>query len=384
MRFLTAGESHGPVLTAILEGVPAGLELIAETDIDPWLARRQGGYGRGRRMKIEQDRAQIQSGVRAGRTTGAPITLSIANNDYENWREIMSPLPGGEPRKRLVNAPRPGHADLAGGQKYNQSDLRDILERASARETAARVAVGAVAIKLLAALGIEGAGYVVGLGGIWSQQEFSWQNLSALDQSQLRCPDPEAEALMVQEIDRAASERDSLGGIIEARFRGLVPGLGSHVQWDRKLDGQLLQAAGSIPAVKGAEIGPAFDNAMRRGSEVHDPIYWSEQQGYYRESNRAGGLEGGMTTGEELVIRAALKPISTLMRPLATVEIGSHLAREAAVERSDTAAVAAASVILQSVVALVLAQAYLEQFGSDTLGDLKARVVAYQARLKAY
>ena len=296
----------------------------------------------------------------------------------------MSPLPGGEPRKRMVNAPRPGHADLAGGQKYNQSDLRDILERASARETTARVAVGAVALKLLAELGIEGAGYVVGLGGIWSQREFSWQSLSDLDQSQLRCPDPEAEALMVQEIDRAASERDTLGGVIEARFRGLVPGLGSHVQWDRKLDGQLLQAAGSIPAVKGAEIGPAFANAMRRGSEVHDPIYWSEPQGYYRETNRAGGLEGGMTTGEELVIRAALKPISTLMRPLATVEIGSHLAREAAVERSDTAAVAAASVILQSVVALVLAQAYLEQFGSDTLGDLKARVVAYQARLKAY
>ena len=316
MRFLTAGESHGPVLTAILEGVPAGLELVAQTDIDPWLARRQGGYGRGRRMKIEQDRAQIQSGVRAGRTTGAPITLSIANNDYQNWREVMDPLPGGEPRKRLVNAPRPGHADLSGGQKYDQSDLRDILERASARETAARVAVGAVAIKLLAELGVESAGYVVGVGGVWSQREFSWPNLENLDQTQLRCPDPEAEVLMVQAIDRAAAERDSLGGIIETRFRGLVPGLGSHVQWDLKLDGRILQAAGSIPADKGAEIGPAFANAMSRGSEVHDSIYWSAERGYYRKTNRAGGLEGGMTTGEELVVRAALKPISTLMRPL--------------------------------------------------------------------
>jgi len=259
-----------------------------------------------------------------------------------------------------------------------------VLERASARETAMRVAVGAVALKLLSLLGVEGVGYVPGMAGVWSRVPFSWDLLARIEASPVRMTDPEAEAEVIRRIDQAKAEGDTLGGVLEARFRGLVPGLGSHVHWDRKLDGRLAQMAMSIPAVKGVEIGPGFENAMKRGSEVHDPIFWSPERGFYRQTNRAGGLEGGMTTGEELVIRAALKPIATLMRPLPTVDVVSHEPADAARERSDTTAVPAASVILLALSAIVLAQAYLEKFGGDTMEEIQERVERYRERVRAY
>jgi len=383
MRFLTGGESHGPQLTGIVEGLPSQLPLTAE-DIDPWLKKRQGGYGRGRRMVIESDTVLFLGGVRAGRTTGAPVVLVIQNKDWRNWQEIMDPAPGNEPRKRAVTAPRPGHADLAGGLKYSQRDLRDVLERASARETAMRVAIGAIAHKLLSFFGVSSASYVVGMAGIWSQVPFSWDLRDQIEASPVRMPDPQAEAEVIRRIDAAKAEGDTLGGIIEARFSGLVPGLGSQMHYDRKLDGRIAQMALSIPAVKGVEIGEGFANAMRRGSEVHDAIYWEAERGYYRKTNRAGGLEAGMTTGEELVVRAALKPIATLMKPLPTVDIQTHEPADAARERSDVTAVPAASVILEALVAIVLAQAYLEKFGGDTLEELVERVERYRARVLAY
>ncbi len=383
MRFLTAGESHGPQLTGVIEGLPAGLPLTPD-DINPWLARRQGGYGRGRRMAIETDRVEILSGVRNGRTTGAPVTLVIRNADHRNWQEVMDPAPGPWPRKRALTAARPGHADLPGGIKYGHKDLRDVLERASARETAMRVAVGAVAHKLLAAFGVESTAHVVGLGGVWSQAPFDWARKAEIEASPVRVLDKEAEARMIEAIDRAKAAGDTLGGVIEARFRGLVPGLGSHVHWDRKLDGRIAQMVMSIPAIKGVEIGTGFANAMRPGSEVHDPIYRDDARGYYRRTNRAGGLEGGMTNGEELVVRAALKPIATLMRPLPTVDVVTHEPADAARERSDTTAVPAASVILEACVGIVLAQAYLEKFGGDTLDELVERVTRYQAHARAF
>ncbi len=383
MRFLTAGESHGPALFAIVEGLPAGLPLTEE-DLLPWLIRRQGGYGRGRRMQIEKDRARIQSGVRAGRTTGAPLTLVIENQDYRNWREIMDPSPGGEPRKRALTAARPGHADLPGGIKYGHKDLRDVLERASARETAARVAVGAVAARLLAEFGVESASFVVELGGIRAERPFAWEEKEQIYQSALYTPDPEAEAKMIAAIDAARDRGDTLGGVVEVRVRGLVPGLGSHVHYDRKLDGRLAQAAMSVPAIKGVEIGLGFEAARRPGSEVHDPIYWEATRGYYRRTNRAGGLEGGITNGEELVLRAAMKPIATLMRPLPTVDVITKEPADAARERSDVTAVPAAGVVVEAMVLITLAQAYLEKFGGDTLEELKERVERYRRRVLEY
>ncbi len=383
MRFLTAGESHGPALFAIVEGLPAGLSLT-EDDLLPWLARRQGGYGRGRRMQIEKDRARIQSGVRAGRTTGAPLTLVIENRDHRNWREIMDPAPGGEPRKRALTAARPGHADLPGGIKYGHKDLRDVLERASARETAARVAVGAVAARLLAELGVESASFVVELGGIRAARPFAWGEKERIYQSPLYTPDPEAEKEMIAAIDAARARGDTLGGVVEVRVRGLVPGLGSHVHYDRKLDGRLAQAAMSVPAIKGVEIGLGFEAARRPGSEVHDPIYWEATRGYYRKTNRAGGLEGGITNGEELVLRAAMKPIATLMRPLPTVDVVTKAPADAARERSDVTAVPAAGVVVEAMVLITLAQAYLEKFGGDTLEELKERLERYRRRVLEY
>jgi len=383
MRFLTAGESHGPALLAIVEGLPAELPL-REEDLLPWLSRRQGGYGRGRRMQIESDRARILAGVRAGRTTGAPLALLIENRDHANWREVMDPAPGGEPRKRALTAPRPGHADLAGGMKYGHKDLRDVLERASARETAARVAVGAVAARLLEELGVESASFVLELGGIRAKRPFSWEEKERVYQSPLYTPDPEAEAQMIAAIDRAKAAGDTLGGVVEVRVRGLVPGLGSHVHYDRKLDGRLAQAVMSVPAIKGVEIGLGFEAARRPGSEVHDPIYWEEGRGFFRKTNRAGGLEGGLTTGEELVVRAAMKPIATLMRPLPTVDVVTKETADAARERSDVTAVPAAGVVVEAMVLITLAQAYLEKFGGDTLSELKERVAAYKERVREY
>ncbi|WP_027882564.1 chorismate synthase [Meiothermus rufus] len=383
MRFLTAGESHGPQLTGIVEGLPSQLPLTVE-DINPWLKKRQGGYGRGRRMVIETDTVEFASGVRAGRTTGAPVTLVIRNADYRNWAEIMDPAPGNEPRKKALTAARPGHADLAGGIKYAHKDLRDVLERASARETAMRVAVGAIAHKLLSYFGVESASFVAGMAGVWSQVPFDWSLKARVEESPVRMTDPQAEAEVIRRIDEAKAQGDTLGGIIEARFRGLVVGLGSQMHWERKLDGRIAQMVMSIPAVKGVEIGQGFENAMRPGSQVHDPIYWAPDRGYYRQSNRAGGTEAGMTTGEELVVRAALKPIATLMKPLPTVDVQTHQPADAARERSDTTAVPAASVILEALVGIVLAQAYLEKFGGDTLEELVERVERYKKRTLAY
>lgn len=383
MRFLTAGESHGPQLTGIVEGLPSQLPLSVE-DINPWLKKRQGGYGRGRRMVIETDTVEFASGVRAGRTTGAPVTLVIKNADYRNWLEIMDPAPGNEPRKKALTAARPGHADLAGGVKYGHKDLRDVLERASARETAMRVAIGAIAHKLLSFFGVESASFVDGMAGVWSEVPFDWSLKAQIEASPVRMTDPQAEAEVIRRVDQAKASGDTLGGIIEARFKGLVMGLGSHMHWERKLDGRIAQMVMSIPAIKGVEIGTGFANAMKPGSEVHDPIYWEPSRGYYRQSNRAGGTEAGMTTGEELVVRAALKPIATLMKPLLTVDVTTHQPADAARERSDVTAVPAASVILEALVAIVLAQAYLEKFGGDTLGELIERVERYKEQVRRY
>ncbi|MDE0527197.1 MAG: chorismate synthase [Truepera sp.] len=383
LRFLSAGESHGPSLTVLLDGVPAGLDLVAPDHIDPWLRRRQGGYGRGKRMVIESDRAELLAGVRAGRTTGAPLSIRIENRDWRNWASVMAPEPGNEPRSRALTEARPGHADLAGGIKYNHKDLRDVLERASARETASRVAAGAVALRLLDAVDIEGCARVVNLAGIACDGGMDWDALDRLDESPIRSLDPAAEEVILDRIDLAKVEGDTLGGIIEARFRGVPVGLGSHTQWDRKLDGRLAQAAMSIQAMKGVEIGDGWSNALRAGSDVHDAIYRNDT-GYFRKTNRSGGLEAGITTGEELVVRAAMKPIATLMKPLPTVDVVTRQPTDAARERSDTTAVPAASVVLLAMCALVLADSVLEKFGADTVAEIRERAETYRTYLSTF
>ncbi len=383
LRYLSAGESHGPSLTVLLDGVPSGLELVAEEHVDPWLRRRQGGYGRGRRMVIESDCAQLLAGVRAGRTTGAPLSMRIENRDWRNWSDIMAAEPGNEPRKKALTEARPGHVDLAGGIKYGHKDLRDVLERASARETASRVAAGAVALRLLDVAGVQACARVVNFAGIACDAGMDWDALERLDDSPIRSFDREAEAAIIARIDDAKKNGDTLGGIVEARFRGVPVGLGSHTQWDRKLDGRLGQAALSIQAIKGVEIGDGWENALRVGSDVHDAIFRNDD-GYYRKTNRSGGLEGGITTGEELVIRAAMKPIATLMRPLPTVDVVTHEAADAARERSDTTAVPAASVVLLAMTALVLADALLEKFGADTVRELRERLTAHAVYVAGY
>lgn len=389
LRFTTAGESHGQALVAILEGVPAGLSLLAD-DIDRELARRQQGYGRGRRMQIESDRVELLSGVRAGETIGSPIAILVRNRDWRNWEEIMDPAPREEDaagRNRTVTRPRPGHADLAGMLKYDRDDARDVLERASARETTARVAAGAICRVLLGRLGITVGSHLVHLGGVDARQPdiFPEDLNGAADQSPVRTLDSEAEEKMIELIDQAKADGDTLGGICEIVCDGLPVGLGSYVSWDRKLDTRLAAACMSIPAVKGVEIGLGFQAARLRGSEVHDEIESDSRAGrsgrVRRRSNRAGGLEGGMTTGELLVVRVAMKPISTLMRPLATIEMKTGEPAKAVAERSDVTAAPAMGVIAEAMVAFVIAQALLEKFGGDSVREVEHNYEGYLEQL---
>ena len=392
LRFHTSGESHGPGLIAMIEGVPAGLDLLVERDVDPDLKRRQGGYGRGRRMQIESDRAEVLSGVRLGETLGSPISMLIRNRDFENWEVAMSaepPAPDGNPKAlKRVSLPRPGHADLAGVLKYDRTDARDILERASARETAARVACGAVAKRLLDALGITIGSHVISIGSVGATvPDLLPQDLNgASDPSPLRTLDADAESAMIEEIDRMKAEGDTLGGVFEVVACGLPAGLGSHVSWDRKLDGRLAAALMSIQAIKGVEIGLGFEAAHLRGSAVHDPIEPSgqaRQAGYGRPSNGAGGIEGGITNGMPLRLRCAMKPISTLRKRLPSVDLRDGTVRDAAVERSDVCAVPAAAVVGEAMVALVLGDAILEKFGGDSMSELIRNFDSYVAYLSA-
>jgi chorismate synthase len=389
LRFLTAGESHGKALVAILEGMPAGLPIDAAW-VDRELHRRMQGYGRGARMKIEQDRIEWLAGIRAGETLGSPIAMLIPNRDWTHWEDVMAAegTPG-EARRRRVARPRPGHADLVGVLKYDRQDARDILERASARETTARVACGAVAKRLLDALDIDVGSHLVSLGGITAKVPAPLPRPlnAASDPSPVRTLDPEAEAAMVARIDQAKADGDTLGGEIEVVVDGLPVGLGSHVHWDRKLDGRLASMLMSIPAVKGVEVGLGFAAARRPGSAVHDPITSDPVNlrgaGFTREGNNAGGLEGGMTTGEPLVVRVAMKPISTLMSPLRTVHLDTGAEANAQSERSDVTAVPAMGVIAEALVALVLAEAVLEKFGGDSLGEILRNMEGYLGSLTA-
>ncbi len=391
LTFHTAGESHGPALTALVEGVPAGLPLLAE-HVDAQLARRQMGYGRGRRMVIETDRIQFLAGVRAGRTLGGPVAMQVANKDWRNWEAIMDPAPRPEDetpegRKRQVTRVRPGHADLAGYLKYDREDARDILERASARETTARVAAGAVARRLLEELGIRIGSHLLHLGGVDAAVPATLPDdlNAAADVSPLRCLDRMAEQEMIARVDAAKKAGDTLGGICEVVVTGLPVGLGSHVSWDRKLDGRLAQAICSIHAVKGVEMGMGFGLARVKGSEAHDAIDPAPGRPHTgnvaRRSNRAGGLEGGITTGEPLILRVAMKPIATLMSPLPTIDARTGAVADAAAERSDVTAVPAMGVIAEAMTALVLADAVLEKFGGDSLGEVRRNFEGYLARV---
>ena len=377
LRFMTAGESHGPCLTAILEGLPAGLKLDLDA-INKDLARRQ--QGRGGRMKIEKDKVNVLSGVRFNETIGGPITLQVVNRDFQNWGERMAAF--GEPAGEKVTAARPGHADFTGIRKYDREDVRDILERSSARETTMRVAVGAVCKEFLKALGITVVSQVVNIGGVAiDPAKVDRAKLGEDVGSELNCYDAEAEAKMKAKIKEARKAGDTLGGIFEITVRGLPAGLGSHIQWDRRLDGKLAGALMSIQAIKGVEIGAGFDCAILPGSQIHDEMFLDEAGKVYRKTNRAGGLEGGMTNGEELVVKAAMKPIPTLMQPLHSVDIESHEEVLACKERSDTCAVSAASVVGEAMTAFVMAQAICDKFGSDAMVDLQAALAAYKARI---
>lgn len=385
LRWLTTGESHGPRLVAVVEGIPAGLSLLAE-HIDEHLARRQRGYGRGGRMKIETDRVELVGGVRNGETLGSPIAMTIVNRDHQSWLDRMGAGPLPAPPEALTR-PRPGHADLAGGLKYDRRDLRDILERASARETAARTAVGAVCRRLLAELGIRVFAHVVSIGDV---------SVGPLDlppeelerrarESDLATADPVAAEKMKEAIREAAHAGDTLGGVFEVVAVGVPTGLGAHVQWDRKLDGRLAQALMSIQAIKGVEIGEGWQAARSRGSNVHDPIHYAaDERRFHRPTNRAGGIEGGITNGENVVCRAAMKPIATLKSALPSVDIGTKEAFRAAHERSDICAVAAASVVGEAMVAITLCDAVLEKFGGDSMRELRRNVESYRAQLTEF
>jgi len=382
LRFLTAGESHGPALTVIVEGLPAGLPITID-DVGAELARRRLGFGRGPRMRFERDDVEFLGGVRHGQTLGSPVAIVIHNTEWPKWTEEMSPAPG--VTAQPLRQPRPGHADLVGMQKYGFDDARNVLERASARETAARVAAGALAKVLLGQLGTQVLSHVVALGPARASAERRPEpaDLDTVDASAVRCFDPDAEAAMVAEVEAAAAAGDSLGGVVEVLGYGVPPGLGSHVHWDRRIDGLLAQALMSIQAMKGVELGDGFDTAARRGSAAHDEILWDEQAGYQRASTRAGGTEGGMTTGDLLVARVAMKPLSTLNRPvLRTVDVETKEATVSFKERTDVTAVPASGVVAETMVALVLATEALRKFGGDSLDELVRNHHAFVAALR--
>jgi chorismate synthase len=381
LHLTTAGESHGPGLTCIIEGLPAGLELDRE-QLNRDLARRQLGHGRGGRMKIERDKVEVTGGVRHGRTLGGPIALQVANRDYANWEERMNPWPV-EAELAEVHLPRPGHADLVGTQKYGLTDVRDVLERASARETAARVAGGAVAKAFLGALGVSVFSHVIQITSVNAprRDDLAPGDFAAVDDSPVRCLDPESSRAMVAEINRLRKANESLGGVFEVRAFGLVPGLGSHVSWQERLDGLLGQAILSIQAVKAVAIGDGIEVAGLPGSQAHDEIFYDEQRGFWRETNRAGGVEGGMTTGDPLVVRGSMKPLPTLTKPLRSVDIATHEPAEALRERTDSCTVPAAGVVGEAMVAFVLADAYRRKFGGDHIDDVRQALRAYRERI---
>ncbi|WP_028400330.1 chorismate synthase [Ectobacillus panaciterrae] len=384
MRYITAGESHGPQLTVILEGIPAGLPLTAE-DINRELHRRQKGHGRGRRMQIEKDDVKIVSGVRHGYTLGSPIALVVENDDYKHWTKIMGAAPVSEDEmnemKRRITKPRPGHADLNGAIKYGHRDIRNVLERSSARETTVRVAAGAVAKRILSELGVQIAGHVLEIGGIRAEQN-TYHSIEEVqlrsEASPVRCLDPQAEVRMMERIDDAKQKGDSVGGVVEVIAEGMPVGVGSYVHYDHKLDAKLAAAVMSINAFKGAEIGIGFEAARRPGSEVHDEIVWDETDGYTRKTNRAGGIEGGMTTGMPVIVRGVMKPIPTLYKPLQSVDIDTKEAFQASIERSDSCAVPAAGVVAEAVVAWELANAMVEQFGRDRMDLIQQNVTNHR------
>lgn len=388
MRYLTAGESHGKQLTTIIDGVPAQMPLN-KADIDASLLRRQKGHGRGRRMQIEKDLVEIKSGVRHGYTLGSPISLVITNDDFKSWQDIMGeePLPEDAKVRRTVTRPRPGHADLNGALKYGHRDMRNVLERSSARETAARVAAGAVAKILLRELGIEVVGYVKEIAGITAQERDDLsvhEKMELSENSPVRVLDPDVEEKMMQRIDQAKEEGDSIGGVCEVFVEGMPAGVGSYVHYDHKLDAKLASSVMSINAFKGVEIGIGFEAARRNGSEVHDEIAWDETRGFYRKTNRLGGFEGGMTTGMPLVIKGVMKPIPTLYKPLQSVDIDTKEPFNASIERSDSCAVPAAAVVMEHVVAFELAKAITEQFPSDHFPTLKRAIEQYREETRRF
>jgi len=387
LRFLTAGESHGPALTVILEGLPAGLP-VDRAAIDADLRRRQGGYGRGGRMRIESDAVEVLAGVRHGRTLGSPVALLVRNRDHDNWRDVMSPDPQPpEARdRRALRNPRPGHADLAGAMKFLTDDLRNVVERASARETTARVAAGALCRGLLAEAGVEVRSHVVRIGraALPASRAVAFTELAGVESSPVRCADAETAAAMIAEIDAARKAGDSVGGVFEAAARGTPPGLGSFSQWDRRLDGRLAQAVMSIPAVKAVALGAGFEAGEAPGSAFHDEILFEDGRGLHRGSNRAGGVEGGVSNGEEIRVRGVVKPIPTLLLPLRSVDIATKEPGAASIERSDTCVVPAAAVVAEAMLCLVLADALLEKFGGDSLGELKDHLDAGRGRLREF
>ncbi|GIP41663.1 chorismate synthase [Paenibacillus sp. J45TS6] len=387
LRYLTAGETHGPQLTAIVEGLPSNMKVDFE-ELNFQLHRRQKGYGRGRRMQIEKDTAEFVGGIRHGYTTGAPVALVVENKDWTHWRNIMNiePIEGNDEEKRRMHRPRPGHADLNGGLKYNLKDLRNVLERSSARETTVRVAVGALARQLLSEFGIEVAGRVLRIGEIEAPYEdLPLEELRArTEASSVRVTDEETEKKMEAYIDQIKQEGDSIGGIVECIVEGVPVGLGSYVQYDRKLDGRIAQGVMSINAFKGVEIGIGFEAGTIRGSQVHDEILYTEEKGYHRATNRLGGFEGGVTNGMPIKVRGVMKPIPTLYKPLQSVDIDTKEPFTAQVERSDACAVPAASVVMEHVVAFEVAKAFLEKFGGDSIEEIRANLDNYNAQLERY